>query len=349
MSEQTSPARVHLGLDSFGDLSTGLDGRPNSAAQEIRNHVEHAVIADRTGVDAISFGEHHRGDFAISAPDMVLAAAAGRTERITLGTAVTVLSSDDPIRVFERFSTLDAISGGRAEITVGRGSFTESFPLFGYDLADYELLFEEKFDLFAKLLQEPERLSWQGTHRPPVEDAVIMPRTEGGLRAWVGVGGSPQSVIRAVTHRVPMMLAIIGGDPRRFQPYVDLYRDAQHKMGVELPLGVHSPGHVAETDAEAREQVRDAWLDNRNRIGRERGWGPSGVAEFEAEADHGSMYVGSPETVARKIADTVRALGLDRFDLKYSNGPVREDHLRRSVELYGTEVIPRVRALLAED
>ncbi|GAB3586640.1 LLM class flavin-dependent oxidoreductase [Calidifontibacter terrae] len=339
---------VQLGLDSFGDISTDRNGNPNTAAQEIRNHLDHAEIADRAGVDAISFGEHHRGDFAISAPDMVLAAAASRTERITLGTAVTVLSSDDPIRVFERFSTLNALSNGRAEITVGRGSFTESFPLFGFDLADYDVLFEEKFEMFAELLTEPERFSWSGTHRRPVENAVIMPRTEGGLKAWVGVGGSPQSVVRAVTHGVPMMLAIIGGDPRRFQPYVDLYRDAQNKLEISLPLGVHSPGHIAETDAEARDQVRDAWIDNRNRIGRERGWGPTSAAEFESEADHGSMYVGSPDTVARKIADTVSALGVDRFDLKYSNGPVREDHLRRSVELYGTEVIPRVRALLAQ-
>ncbi len=340
-------ATVQLGLDSFGDITLDRDGNPNSAAQEIRNHVEHAVLADRSGVDAISFGEHHRSDFAISAPDMVLAAAAARTEKIILGTAVTVLSSDDPIRVFERFSTLNAISDGRAEITVGRGSFTESFPLFGYDLADYELLFEEKFDMFAKLLAEPERFSWNGTHRRPVENAVVVPRTEGGLKAWVGVGGSPQSVIRAVTHGVPMMLAIIGGDPRRFLPFVELYREAQAKLEVTLPLVVHSPGHIAETDEQARDQVRAAWIDNRNRIGRERGWGPTGVAEFEAEADHGSMYVGSPATVARKIADTVRLLGLDRFDLKYSNGPVREEHLRRSVELYGTEVIPRVRELLA--
>ena len=341
-------ATVQLGLDSFGDISVDAQGNANSAAQEIRNHVEHTVIADRAGVDAISFGEHHRGDFAISAPDMVLAAAASRTERITLGTAVTVLSSDDPIRVFERFSTLNAISNGRAEITVGRGSFTESFPLFGYDLADYELLFEEKFDMFAKLLAEPERFSWNGTHRRPVDNAVVVPRTEGGLKAWVGVGGSPQSVIRAVTHGVPMMLAIIGGSPRRFQPFVDLYREAQDKLEISLPLGVHSPGHIAETDAEARNQVRDAWLTNRNNIGRERGWGPSGPAQFEAEADHGSMYVGSPETVARKIADTVKTLGLDRFDLKYSNGPVRDEHLRRSIELYGTEVIPQVRELLAD-
>ncbi|MGO1495987.1 MAG: LLM class flavin-dependent oxidoreductase [Agrococcus casei] len=342
-------AGIELGLDSFGDLTSNADGSRRSSAEVIRDHIEHARIADAAGVDAISFGEHHRDDFAISAPDMVLAGASGVTERIKLGTAVTVLSSDDPIRVIERFNTLDAMSNGRAEITVGRGSFTESFPLFGFKLADYEMLFEEKFDMFAKLLDRPETFSWQGTHRAPVQDGVIVPKSEQRLGAWVGVGGSPQSVVRSVTHRVPMMLAIIGGSAERFMPFVGLYRKAQEEIGVPaMPLGVHSPGHIAETDAEAREQVRDSWIENRNRIGAERGWAQARPEEFDGEVEHGALYVGSPETVATKIADTVLKLGLDRFDLKYSNGPVQDEHLRRSVELYGTEVIPRVRELVAK-
>ncbi|NLE98793.1 MAG: LLM class flavin-dependent oxidoreductase [Propionibacterium sp.] len=343
----TDNAGIELGLDSFGDITVDADGALLSPAQEIRNHVEHAVIADRVGVDVISFGEHHREDFAISAPDMVLAGASGVTERIKLGTAVTVLSSDDPIRVMERFNTLDAMSNGRAEITVGRGSFIESFPLFGFDLNDYEVLFEEKFDMFAQLLDAPRRFNWSGTHRSPVVDGVIQPRAERRIGAWVGVGGSPESVIRAVRHKVPMMLAIIGGEARRFLPYVQLYRDAQAEVGMDpMPLGVHSPGLIAGSDDEARDRVRDAWIDSRNRIGRERGWPPSGVGEFEREVEQGSFYVGSAETVAQRIAETVLLLGLDRFDIKYSNGPVREDHLRESVERYGTEVIPRVRELV---
>ena len=341
---------LELGLDSFGDITSDADGNAVSSAQVIRDHIGHAVLADQVGVDAISFGEHHRQDFAISAPDMVLAGAATVTERIKLGTAVTVLSSDDPIRVIERFATLDAMSNGRAEITVGRGSFTESFPLFGFDMSDYELLFEEKFDMFARLLDQPERFSWSGQHRSPVQGGVVMPRVEGRLGAWVGVGGSPESVIRSVRQRVPMMLAIIGGSPARFKPYADLYRRAQTEIGVPaMPLGVHSPGHVAETDADAREQLQAHWIANRNAIGAERGWPPSRPEEFLHEVEHGSLHVGSPDTVAKKIAQTVLALDLDRFDLKYSNGPMQDAHLRRSIELYGTEVIPRVREIVAKE
>ena len=339
---------IELGLDSFGDMTTDPDGSPSSSAQVIRDHVGHAVLADSVGVDAISFGEHHRSDFAISAPEMVLAGASTVTDRIKLGTAVTVLSSDDPIRVMERFATLDAMSNGRAELTVGRGSFTESFPLFGLDMKDYELLFEEKFDMLARLLEQPETFSWRGQHRAPVDNGIVMPRVEGRIGAWVGVGGSPESVIRSVRQRIPMMLAIIGGPAARFKPYADLYRRAQAELGVPaMPLGVHSPGHIADTDEQAREQLRDQWLANRNAIGAERGWPASTAAEFEHEAEHGSLHVGSPETVAKKIAQTVLALDLDRFDLKYSNGPMQDSQLRRSIELYGTEVIPRVREIVA--
>lgn len=338
---------VQLGLDTFGDVTVGSDGERLTQAEVIRNVVDEAVLADRVGVDAFGVGEHHRDDYAISSPDIVLAAAASRTERILLGTAVTVLSSDDPIRVYERFATLDAISQGRAEVTLGRGSFTESFPLFGLDLADYEVLFEEKLDLFAKLRTE-QKVSWQGSIRPPLPPTEIYPKTAAGtLPTWIGVGGSPESVLRAASYRLPMMLAIIGGEPARFAPYADLYRQALRETGApELPVGVHSPGFVGATDAEAREALFPHFKANRDRIGRERGWGPATREQFEAEADHGALFVGSPETVAAKIASTVQTLGLSRFDLKYSNGTMPHEQLMNGIELYGTEVIPRVRELL---
>lgn len=340
---------VAFGIDTFGDVTVDADGAKLPAAQVIRNVVDEAVLADRVGVDAIGVGEHHRDDYAVSAPEIVLAAAAGRTERILLGTAVTVLSSDDPVRVFEKFSTLDAVSGGRAEMTLGRGSFTESFPLFGLDLAKYEELFEEKLDLLVALLREGP-VSWSGTVRPPLTEQQVYPKSESGrLRAWVGVGGSPESVVRAARHGLPLMLAIIGGEPRRFRPYVDLFRRATDQLGIDpLPVGVHSPGFVAETDAQARETLFPHFKANRDRIGAERGWPPLTRDAFEHEADHGALYVGSPETVARKIADTVSALGVDRFDLKYSNGALPHAQLMTAIELYGDVVIPRVRELLAE-
>jgi len=340
---------VKLGLDTFGDVSLDAAGQPLPHAQVLRNVVAEGVLADRVGVDAFSVGEHHRPDFAISAPDIVLAALAAQTERITLGTAVTVLSSDDPVRVYERFATLDALSHGRAEVTLGRGSFTESFPLFGFDLGDYEVLFEEKLEIFAALRAE-DRVRWQGSTRPPL-DAEVFPKTEhGGVDAWIGVGGSPESVVRAARHRFPLMLAIIGGAPQRFAPYVDLYHralDQLHPGQPQLPIGVHSPGFVWDDDAEARELLFPHFKANRDRIGRERGWPPSTLAELHEEADHGALFVGSPETVAQKIATTVRTLGLSRFDLKYSNGAMPHEQLMHCIELYGTEVVPRVRALLA--
>lgn len=343
--------QVQLGLDSFGDITADAHGEPLHAAQVLRNTVEQAVLADSLGVDAITLGEHHRDDFAISSPEIVLAAIAGRTERILLGTGVTVLSSDDPVRVYERFATLDGVSGGRAEVILGRGSFTESFPLFGYQLSDYDTLFSEKLDLFAKLRGEG-AVTWSGKHRSTLVNQEVYPKTEheGGLPAWIGVGGSPQSVVRSVQVGIPMMLAIIGGDPARFLPFAKLYRDAQEQLGTEqqMPLGVHSPGHVADTDEQAREELWQHFAANRNRIGRERGWPETTRGEFEHEADEGSLYVGSPETVAQKIASTVRTLGADRFDLKYSNGTMPHEQLMSSIELFGGKVIPRVRELLAE-
>lgn len=343
--------RVAFGLDTFGDTTVDRDGRPVHHAQVLRDVVEQAVLADQVGVDAIGIGEHHRPDFAVSAPDVVLAGIATRTERITLGSAVTVLSSDDPIRVFQRFATIDALSNGRAEVVLGRGSFTESFPLFGFDLQQYEQLFSEKLDLFAALLPEGP-VTWSGELRPPLVDQHVYPKTENGLSAWIAVGGSPESVVRAARYRMPLMLAIIGGPAGRFAPFADLYREANAQLAgtdaPRLPIAVHSPGFVAETDAKAAELSVRHWLVNRNQIGRERGWGDATEADFHREVRSGAMYVGSPETVAQKIATTVRTLGLDRFDLKYASGPTPHEDLMTCIDLYGRKVIPRVRELLTE-
>ncbi|HRP07136.1 MAG TPA: LLM class flavin-dependent oxidoreductase, partial [Gemmatimonadales bacterium] len=321
-----------------------------SPAAVIRDVVEQAVLADRLGVHFFGVGEHHRPDFAISAPEVVLAAIAGRTERIRLGSAVTVLSSDDPVRVFERFSTLDAVSNGRAEIIVGRGSFTESFPLFGLDLDQYDLLFEERLDLLVKLLgQGP--VSWRGRTRAPLDGVEVHPRVESGrLLTWVGVGGSPQSVVRTARHGLGLMLAIIGGNPERFRTYVSLYRHTLNELGhPDLPVGMHSPGYVADSDERAREEFWPPFREMMTRIGAERGWPPMSRAQFDQEVEHGSLYVGSPETVARRIAESIQALDVSRFDLKYSAGTLAHDRLMRCIELYGSEVMPKVRELLQSD
>jgi probable LLM family oxidoreductase len=339
--------QLELGLDTFGDVTRGANGDPVSYPQVIRNVIAEAVLADSLGVDFFGIGEHHRSDFSVSSPEIVLSAISGRTSRIHLGSAVTVLSSDDPIRVFQRFATLDAASNGRAEVILGRGSFTESFPLFGFDLTDYERLFEEKLDLFAEVLKE-QPITWSGALRPPLTGQSVYPTTESGaLKTWIGVGGSPESVVRAARYGMPMLLAIIGGSPERFAPYVDLYHRALTQMGMpDLPVGVHSPGHIAETDEQAAEELWPDYKLMRDRIGAERGWGPMGRGEFDQEIESGSLYVGSPETVAQKIAKTAKTLGLARFDLKYSAGPLPHETLMKSIELYGSQVIPRVRELL---
>lgn len=340
---------VEFALDTFGDVTRSPDGSLLPQDQVLRNVVKEAVLADQVGVDYIGLGEHHRDDFAISSPEVILGAIAGQTSRIRLGTAVTVLSTDDPVRLFQRFSTLDALSNGRAEVILGRGSFTESYPLFGYELQDYEKLFEEKLDLFVRLTRE-QKLSWKGETRSSLKNVTVYPPlSEKGLKTWVGVGGSPDSVVRAVRHDVPMMLAIIGGDPRRFAPFADLYRRAATEMEQTVqPIGVHSPGHIAPTDEEAAEQAWSGYEALRARLGRERGWGPPSKREFLSEVRSGSMYVGAPETVARKIASTVKSLGLSRFEMKYSQGTLSHEAMMRSIELYGTQVIPRVKELLAD-
>ncbi|KPQ04739.1 MAG: putative oxidoreductase protein [Rhodobacteraceae bacterium HLUCCA12] len=339
--------QISLGLDTFGDVTHGADGKPKPMDQVLRDVVEEAVLADELGIDFIGLGEHHRDDFAISAPEIVLAAIAGRTRRIRLGTAVTILSTDDPVRVFQRFSTLNAVSDGRAEAILGRGSFTESYPLFGHDLHDYDRLFEERLDLFARLLRE-KKVTWQGQTRAPLKNAAVYPRLgANGLTTWLGVGGSPESVVRVVRHDLRLMLAIIGGDPLRFKPYVDLYHRAIDQTGQQAhPIGVHSPGFVAETDEAAREALWPHYLAMFGRIGRERGWPPLTKDKFLAEVAHGALYVGSPETVARKIVRTVKGLGIQRFDLKYSTGPLPHDQLLECIRLYGDKVIPMVRDML---
>ncbi|MFI5715512.1 LLM class flavin-dependent oxidoreductase [Nocardia sp. NPDC051750] len=343
-------SQLEFGIDSFGDLPRNDRGEIVSHAQAIRAVVTEAVLADQAGIDVIALGEHHRPDYAISSPETVLAGIATATKRIRLASGVTVLSSDDPVRVFQRFATVDALSGGRAEVILGRGSFTESFPLFGYDLKDYEVLFEEKIDLFHKLLDETP-VTWEGTTRAALHDADVYPKTESGrLATWVGVGGSPQSVLRTAYYGFGLMLAVIGGDPSRFASYIDLYRRAHEQLGTTAqPVGMHSPGFVAATDEEAKELFYPGYREIRDRIGALRGWSPLSREEFDAEVAHGSLHVGSVDTVATKIAQAIRALDVGRFDMIYSAaGTVSATARLRSVELYGTRVIPRVREILAE-
>jgi probable LLM family oxidoreductase len=338
-----------LGLDTFGDRTDGADGQPLSHAQTIRNVVEEGVLAEQVGVDFFGIGEHHTDYFPMPAGDVVLAAIAARTERIHLGSAVTVLSSDDPVRVFQRYSTLNALSGGRAEVILGRGSSIESFPLFGYDLSDYEQLFEEKTALFARLLQGGP-VTWQGTTRSALHDQDIVPQLEDGHRlpTWVGVGGSPQSVIRAARLGFSLMLAIIGGRPARFTPFSALFQQALLSYGrPPLPVGVHGPGHVAPTDEQAHAEFWPHWRELIRLVAVERGFAIPTEESFTYETGpQGALYVGSPETVAQKIATNLRALGATRFDLKYGAGGLTHETLMTNIELFGRQVIPRVRELM---
>ena len=320
-----------------------------SPPRVIRNVSDEAVLTYQLDVDFIGVSEHHRPYLAISAPEVVLGAIAARTTQIRLGSAVTVLSTDDPVRVYERFATLDALSSGRAEIILGRGSFTESFSLFGYRLDDYDVLFEEKLQLFAELLKEGP-VTWSGSTRPPLTGQRAYPTTESGsMRAWVGVGGSPQSVVRAARYGFPLVLAIIGGPPRRFAPYVELYHRALAEFGhSERPVAVHSPGYIAESDEQAREELWPHYSAMHARIGRERGWPPMTREQFDASTgSDGALFVGAPETVAAKIVDAAKTLGLARFDMKYSNGTLPHSKMMRSIELYGTKVMPLVGKTLA--
>ena len=340
---------IEFGLDTFGDMSNDDQGHPLSAGQTIRNVVEQAKLADAVGINHFNIGEHHRADFAVTAPDTVLAGIATVTNQITLGTGVTVLSSEDPVRVYQRFATIAALAPGRVEITAGRGSFIESYPLFGFDLSDYEKLFEEKLELLVELLKE-EPVTWSGETRSPLTNQQVYPKTEHGIGLRVGVGGSPHSVIRAAKYGAALALAIIGGHSSRFAPFAGLYRESLKRFDKpQLPIGIHSPGHIAETDEQAIEELWPHYQASFGRIGQERGWGPMTYQHYAAEVSGGSLYVGSPETVAQKIIETIRATGANRFDMKYSTGPMPQSQMMRSIELYGTKVIPLVKAELGAE
>ena len=341
--------QLELGLDTFGDITVDATGRRLPHSRVIRDVVTEAVLADEVGLDFFGIGEHHRDDFAVSAPDVVLAAIAARTSGIRLGSAVTVLSSDDPVRVFQRFSTLDAVSNGRAEVILGRGSFIESFPLFGYALEDYEVLFEEKLELFVALLKQ-RPFTWAGRTRARLEGQRVFPPTESGtLRTWVGVGGSPQSVVRAARHGLPLVLAIIGGEPRRFAPLVDLYHRSLEQFGKPpQPVAAHCPGHVAGTDEQARDELWPHYSAMHARIGRERGWAPMTREQYDRSCGpDGALFVGSPQTVAAKIVAVAEGLGLARFDLKYSAGTLPHEQMMASIDLHGRKVAPLVREQLS--
>ena len=344
-----SSAEFEFGLDTFMPVTVDAAGQPVRGDQAIRDTVAEAVLAESVGIDSFNIGEHYRPEFMDSANHVVLAAIAGQTERIRLGTAVTVLSTQDPVRVYTDFATLDAVSNGRAQLIVGRGSATESFPLFGFDLADYEELFEEKLDLLVRLLRD-QPVTWSGSFRAPLRDQLLSPPIPvGHIPTWVGVGGSPQSVLRAARYGLPLMLAIIGGSPERFAPLVDLYKRALEQQGMPaLPIGLHTLGFVAETDAEAIEIQWPFYREQFETAAAERGWRPPSYEQFLAEVDHGSMYVGSPDTVANRIAAVIRTLSLSRFDLHYAIGRIPHEQRMAMIELFGREVIPRVRELLAD-
>lgn len=340
---------IEFGLNSFGELATKSTGRILTDAETVRLMIDEAVLAESVGIDSFSIGEHYRPEMMDSAGHVILAAIAGRTERIRLGTSVTVLSTQDPVRLFAEASTLDAASNGRAQLILGRASSPESFPLFGFDMSDYEILFEEKLDLFVRLLRE-QPVTWSGTVRSPLTDQLVKPSiVPGSIPTWVGVGGSPNSVMRAARFGLPLMLAIISGPPERFAPYVDLYRKAVAEFGHEpLPVGQHSIGLLAGTDDEARALHWPHWRGVMERIGKERGSLPPTAEKYAADARGGALYVGSAASVATRIADSIRTLGLSRFDLKYDLLHLPREARARSIELYGREVIPRVRELLTQ-
>src|SRR5262245_34454589 len=341
--------QFEFGLDAFLPAPVDESGRTIGGDQVVRNAIEEAVHAEAVGIDSFNIGEHYRPEFMDSAGHVILAAIAGRTDRIRLGTAVTVLSTQDPVRLYTEFATLDAVSNGRAQLIVGRGSAIESFPLFGYDLADYEDLYEEKLDLLVRLLRD-QPVTWSGRFRSPLTDQLVSPPIpEGHIPTWVGVGGSPQSVVRAARFGLPLMLAIIGGRPERFAPYVELYKRSLEQHGQpQLPVGLHTLGFVAATDEEAVTIQWPHYQEQFQRAAQERGWHPPTYEHFLAKVGHCSRYVGSPETVSHRRAQVIRTLGLSRFHLHYAIGRIPHEQRMAIIELLGREVIPRVRELLAD-
>jgi probable LLM family oxidoreductase len=333
---------MELGLYTFADVGAGT-----FAAQRIHDLLEEIELADQLGLDVFGVGEHHRPDYAVSSPAVTLAAAAARTKDIRLTSAVTVLSSDDPVRVFQQFATLDLISGGRAEIMAGRGSFIESFPLFGYDLGDYDELFSEKLELLLKL-RDSERVTWSGKHRAPLGDAGVYPRpVQDPLPVWIAVGGTPQSVVRAALLGLPLAIAIIGGQPEHFAPLARLYREAARRAGhdpAQLPISINSHTYVAETSQKAGDEYFPTYAAMMNRIGRERGWSPMGRSQFEmGRSPHGALLVGSPEEVVEKILYEHELFGHQRFMAQISVGTLAHGKVMRAIELFGTVVAPAVR------
>ncbi len=344
---------MELGIYTFAEMSPDpVTGAVVPAGQRLKNLMEEIVLADQLGLDAFGVGEHHRPDFAVSSPAVVLGAAAAITRTIRLSSAVTVLSSDDPVRVFQDFATVDLLSGGRAEIMAGRGSFIESFPLFGYDLNDYDSLFAEKLDLLLKL-RATARVTWSGQHRPGLANLGVYPRPkQNPLPVWIAVGGTPQSVVRAGTLGLPLALAIIGGEPERFAPLVDLFREAAERGGHDpatLPVSINSHGFIADTSQEAADIAFPPFAEAMTRIGRERGWPPTTRAQFEAARKlRGATFVGSPDEVVEKILFQHEIFGHQRFLIQFSVGSIPHAKLMRSIELFGTRVAPAVRKALAQ-
>ena len=338
---------MELGVFTFAETRPADGSQPaDRARQRLADLVEEAVLADRVGLDVYAVGEHHRPDYVASSPATILAALAMRTERVRLSSAVTVLSSDDPVRVFQDFATLDLLSGGRAEIIAGRGSFIESFPLFGYDLGDYDALFTEKRELLLAI-REDERVTWSGRTRAPLTGQGVFPRPVGDLPIWVAVGGTPASVVRAGRLGLPLALAIIGGQPHRFVPLVELYRQSAAEAGHDpdaLPVGINMHGLIADTEAEAAGAAFEPYLETMGRIGRERGWGPPTRARFDAErGPGGALVIGNPEQVTEKILEVHRLFGNSRLMVQFTVGPTPHPVVRRSIELFGEVVAPVVR------
>jgi len=340
---------MELGIYTFADITPDPVTRQLiSPHQRLQNLMEEIKLAEEVGLDVFAVGEHHRPDFAVSAPAVVLAAAAMKTNRIRLSSAVTVLSSDDPVRVFQDFATVDLLSNGRAEIMAGRGSFIESFPLFGYDLNDYDTLFAEKLELLVQLNQS-EKITWQGKHRPAINNLGVYPRPlQDKLPIWVAIGGTPESIVRAATMGLPMGLAIIGGLPERFAPLIKLYKDSYIKAGhdiTNMQVGINSHLYVGETSQQAADDFYPTYADVMTRLGRERGWAAMDRQTYEAmRGPRGSLLVGSPQQVIDKILFEQSLFGNTRFLAQMAVGSLPHDKMMKSIELFGTKVAPAVRA-----